>query len=69
MIKLYNQKGFTLMEVVVSIGIISILVGVVFGIYNLIINQIIMTPKNSKKFQNGHGVTRKTEHCPLLLQW
>jgi prepilin-type N-terminal cleavage/methylation domain-containing protein len=39
--KIFFQKGFTLMEVVVSIGIISILLGVVFGIYTLIINQII----------------------------
>lgn len=37
----YNsQRGFTLLEVVVSIGIFGILVGVVFSVYTLIINQV-----------------------------
>lgn len=35
-----SNKGFTLIEVIVSIAIITILASVVFGIYTLIINQI-----------------------------
>ena len=37
-----KQFGFTLLEVVVSIGILAILVGVVFSIYTLIINQVAL---------------------------
>lgn len=34
-----NQLGFTLIEVIVSVAILSILAGAVFGVYNLIIKQ------------------------------
>jgi len=37
-----NQIGFTLIEVVVSIGIISVIAGAVFGVYALIINQVTL---------------------------